>query len=297
MEVLENDPGVQRLLSGDNRIEVISIGPPRLQNDLKQKDWLVISETSVEVLSDQVGGYRIYVLQPEVSFTELNNVYLATEQHDPSQPFRIRFYLQDKKGQIILDPQPIQGYIALPEGEKSTLRIPSSLSPDDQGVYEISFDFKNNNVSEFCEASRFTFNLNAGIAEEQAEEHIPIAKADIYVDVAPLVKCTPTPTPTPSPEEEIIASFKIATVSGIVLCCLIPRRNKIKQEEKTANIGYEVKLFLCMLKCPVLIYVYRKKLEKIMAQLTLDKIMLEASLAEAEARLGVTVKKMAQPGH
>ena len=33
------------------------------------------------------------------------------------------------------------------------------------------------------------------------------------------------------------------------------------------------------------------QLEKVVAQLTLDKIMLEASLAEAEARLGVTVKK------
>ena len=34
-----------------------------------------------------------------------------------------------------------------------------------------------------------------------------------------------------------------------------------------------------------------ERLEKIVAQLTLDKVMLEASLAEAEARLGTTVKK------
>ncbi|OQY27389.1 MAG: hypothetical protein B6243_13025 [Anaerolineaceae bacterium 4572_5.2] len=40
-----------------------------------------------------------------------------------------------------------------------------------------------------------------------------------------------------------------------------------------------------------------KQLEKLVAQLSLDKLMLEVSLSEAEALLGGEVKKTAQPNH
>ncbi len=176
-------PGVAHFREEDNSVEVISIGPARLTDDLKNAEWMVTSDKPVRVYLDRWGAYSIDFEAPEVSLTDISNVYLATERHTPGREFALRFRLTsdcyDGK------PQPVWGDVILPSGEKTPLRVPAGLAPDSAGIYEIRYDFASAYPAILDAPGRFIFALHAGSAleEDLAETRIPIATARLIVDV------------------------------------------------------------------------------------------------------------------
>lgn len=183
--ISDSDPGVSHFRGDDNPVEVISIAAPRLHDGVKEDFWTITSDAPVIVFLDRQGAYRINFLSPEVSRTDITNVYLATERWTPDREFVIRFNLLDEKDSPVLEPQPIQGKIKYPNGEEGVWRIPADLLPGADGVYEVRYNF----ISEYPAISegsgRFIFIINAGTADERSDKYIPIATARLLVDVGP----------------------------------------------------------------------------------------------------------------
>lgn len=181
---LDTAPGVKRFRGTDNPVEVISIGAARLTDDLKNDMWTIESDKPVKVHLDRRGAYRIYFEAPEVSLTEITNIYLATERQTPNREFAIRFTLSsDCYGS---EPQPIWGDVITPDGLQTSLRIPEDLAPDSSGEYEVRFDFASAYPTIMETPGRFIFILNAGSAlgDDTGNTRIPIATARLIVDVA-----------------------------------------------------------------------------------------------------------------
>jgi len=195
-QVLEADTGVNRFRGEDNPVEVISIASPRLRDELKEDIWTIESDAPVSVFLDRRGCYRVNFVEPSVSLTDITNVYLATERQSPSRELVIRFNLLDKTGAAVVEPQPIQGQVIHPDGNEANLRIPADLTPDSEGVYEISYDFGSEYPDILDQPGRFAFIINAGSHDERAEERIPIATARLLVDVG---RCAYIADVSPSP--------------------------------------------------------------------------------------------------
>jgi hypothetical protein len=170
--------GVSHFRGSINPVEVISISHPRLDDTLKkplnENPWIIESDTDVIVFLDRQGAYNINILEPTISLTDISNVYLATERQSPDQPLRIRFNLLDGKGNIIPEKQPLQGEVTAPDETKTSMRIPTSITPDSNGIYELSYSAP--------DTGRFAFVLKAGMADGTATEYIPVAQVRLIVD-------------------------------------------------------------------------------------------------------------------
>lgn len=182
-EVSEAEAGVLRLQSKDELIEIISISAPRLRDDLKDASWTVLSDAPAELLLDRKGRYRIRLLAPSFSLTDTNNVYLAIDRHNPDQDLILQFDLEDDNGNVIIEPQPIQGNIIYPSGTEESMRIPADIQPDACGVYTISFSFMEEGIPLPSRVNRFAFMLKAGLLDSLGVERIPVAVSTLYVDV------------------------------------------------------------------------------------------------------------------
>ena len=175
------DPGVKRFKGKDNPVEVISIDSRRL--DLAPRDdvWTVISDAPVDVFLDYEGAYDIQFVEPKTKQTSVTNQYLALEPHILSKPLVIKLRLIDKAGNVILDPQPITGQVMYPDGSIQDLLIPEDIVPDEKGIYEISYDFDES--GRVTPAGRYVFSFNAGVADTRSGTRVPIAQADLLVEV------------------------------------------------------------------------------------------------------------------
>lgn len=181
---LRGASGVHHFQGTDNSVEVIAIGPPRLADNLKDDYWTLTADREVRVHLDRRGAYNIHFLKPDVSLTDIANVYLVTERQTPSREFSIRFDLTDDC--YAGERQPIWGSVIYPDGRQEPLRIPDDVAPDSSGAYEIRFDFASAYPEVLAAPGRFTFILNAGSAlapDETDDERIPIATARLVVDV------------------------------------------------------------------------------------------------------------------
>ena len=221
-QVLEADTGVNRFWGENNPVEVISIASPRLRDELKEDIWTIESDAPVSVFLDRRGCYRVNFVEPSVSLTDITNVYLATERQSPSRELVIRFNLLDKTGTPVVEPQPIQGQVIHPDGNKANLRIPTDLTPDSEGVYEISYDFASEYPDILDQPGRFAFIINAGSHDKRAAERIPIATARLLVDAgrcAYIADVSPSPltcvSDTPSNLEVTIGDHDVADPSTI----------------------------------------------------------------------------------
>ncbi len=181
---LTGTPGVHHFRGTDNSVEIIAIGPPRLADNLKNDYWTLTSDQEVRVHTDRRGAYSINFLEPNVSLTDIANVYLATDRQTPSREFALRFNLTDDC--YGSEQQPIWGEVIYPDGKQESLRIFDSIVPDASGVYEIRFDFASAYPAVLDTPGRFTFILNAGSAlapNDTTSDRIPIAVARLLVDV------------------------------------------------------------------------------------------------------------------
>jgi len=179
----ESESGVKRFAGESNLIEVISIGRERLRPELRDDIWTISSDASVNVFRDFQGAYGIQMLQPSVSFTDVTGVYLATERFPPTQGLIFRFQLVDDTGTVVKEPQPLHGKVLVAGDKESDLRIPIDTMPDNAGVYEVRFTPSIEFPQSWDQRKRFTFILNAGIADDSTPQSLPIARVQVLVDI------------------------------------------------------------------------------------------------------------------
>lgn len=182
-EVLDDDLQVDRFRGTDNPVEVISIGSARLDQAPRDDTWTITSEAPVTVFLDRVGAYNVDFVLPEVSTTSIPNQYLAINRYSPSTPFVVRFRLLDKDGAAVPDPQPVSGYVVNPDGSQAELRIPTTLRPDAEGIYEVAHDFAAGYLAASSNPGRYALAFEVGLADDSGGARIPIARADLLVDV------------------------------------------------------------------------------------------------------------------
>lgn len=181
----DGEAGIVHFRGNDNPIEVISISPPRLSGELLDDIWTISSDKPVMVFLDREGCYRVNFTSPAVSLTDVTNVYLATERHSPNDEAVIQFNLLDSSDQPYLIPQPVSGEVIFPDGSRDTLRIPTDLSPSADGIYTFRFNYASAFPAITSQSGRFTFKIDAGLADFRSEKRIPIASARVLIDVGP----------------------------------------------------------------------------------------------------------------
>lgn len=178
-EIVEDDLGIFHFKGSENPIEVFSITAPRLDDTLKEKNWTIISENPVRVFLDRRGSYHINFLTPSVNLTEVNNHYLASGRYSPRRELVIKFDLRDTSGNVIKEPQVVQGSYILPDRYEDYLQDIKFVS---DGIYEVRFDLAAMYPLINEKPGRFTFIINAGQADPNVASNIPIARARLFVD-------------------------------------------------------------------------------------------------------------------
>lgn len=207
--VTADDPGVNRFDNGNNPVEVLSIGPERLDidangdgvPDLKEDIWMIESDAPVFILLDRRGAYTIRFQAPSVIGTQVENVYHAIAPHSPEQELAIAFALVDGSGAVITEPQPIRGRVIHPDGTEADLIISPNLQPDSSGRYEISYLVGETFTTPLNTRARFSFIIDAGSADPIGAPTIPITSArlqvefgnDPFIAEAADVACSPQP--------------------------------------------------------------------------------------------------------
>ncbi len=175
---------VSRFEGPDNQVEVISIGRERLDQAPRDTNWTITSDTPVSVFLDYLGAYEIEIMSPAYSLTALTNQLLALDRQPPAQPLPIRFKLVDKQQQVVGEIQSISGQVLLPDGSSKELRVPSTITPDGDGIYEIIYDFAAEYPAIVNTSGRFMFSLQAGDANNSTtDKRIPVARKDLLVEV------------------------------------------------------------------------------------------------------------------
>lgn len=205
--VTGNDPGVDRFDDPSNPVEVLSIGPERLDidtngdgvPDLKDDIWTIESDAPVFIFLDRRGAYTIRFQAPSVIGTQIPNVYHAIAPHSPDQELIIAFTLVDSNGNVIREPQPIRGRVLYPDQTEVDLLVPADLQPDQNGVYEISYLMGNTYTASLDTRARFNFIIDAGSADPLGAPEVPITSARLqiefgnepYIDEVVEVACSP----------------------------------------------------------------------------------------------------------
>jgi hypothetical protein len=195
--VRSDDPQVEWFRGNDNQVETISIGSARLARAPYNDIWTIRSSALVSYQLVRTGAYDFQFEQPQISRTLVNGQYLALNRFSPSKPYIVRFKLLLNGGsEAVTEPQEISGRVLRPDGTTKELRIPADIKPNSDGVYEIAHDF----VADFPAAAkspgRFMLTLDAGLNDPKSSIRVPIARADLLVDVgrvADFDKITPDP--------------------------------------------------------------------------------------------------------
>lgn len=185
-DVHAGEDGVSIFRGKENPVEVISISPPRLAEDLVDQDWNIHTNQAVSIFIDREGVYRINFLSPETQVTGVNNVYLTNERQSPRQPFIVKFQLITSDGERVQDPQPIGVEALLPDSTQTQLATEQNIVPDQDGVYELTIDLPKIYPYVSSQFGRFLLLIHAGSADPQAETPIPIASSRLLVDVGPI---------------------------------------------------------------------------------------------------------------
>ena len=174
------------------------------------------------VFLDRQGAYSVNLLSPTVSLTDVTNIYLATDRQSPARDLLLRFNLLDKDGKPIAEKQPIQGSAIYPDGTKAPLPIPTTLTPDANGNYEIRFNAARVYPPILNQAGRFIFIINAGSADDSSVERIPIASVRLLVDMgrAPFIDAIKPETITcsvgqPAPITVAIGDYALARADSL----------------------------------------------------------------------------------
>ncbi len=181
--VQRTDPGVQWSDNVFNPTDVIIINQERLDAAPRDGQWSITSDANVQVITDRAGCYGISFVEPPVSLTTVNNQYLGLSRVSPSLPIDFQIKLVDQLGQPFMEPQPLVGMVYPPRGVPADLPIPAGLVPSTDGVYRFSYDLGAAFPAARDGTERYRFRFQVGRANDVAETLIPIAQADLLLDV------------------------------------------------------------------------------------------------------------------
>lgn len=183
-----NSDGVGYFRGQQNPVEIYSITAPRLSDKVKNDYWTITSDNPVTVLVDREGTYRINVISPVVAPTEVANVFRSVERESPVDGVVVRMNLLTPDGVAVKDPQRIWGQITAPNGVVSSLA--DITTPDSDGVYTLRLSVATIFPDIMQQPGRFVLQINAGSAEQESTEPVPIASARLILDVgrAPYIR-------------------------------------------------------------------------------------------------------------
>lgn len=230
--VRDGEPGVSHFRGAENPVEIFSINTPRLSNELKQNYWRVSSDQPVNVFVDREGSFRINFLSPETQPTQVQGIYQVEERLSPRADFVVRFNLIDSDGNVVRQPQPIQGEVTFPDGTSASIAEVAYLTPDSNGLYEMHYDFGKAFPDSLKNFGRFTFLLKAGSVEGRGIQQIPVATARLLVDVGPspyIQSFTPgrmiCATGSPADLHVTVGDYQVAMTDTLKLRVLDPSTN------------------------------------------------------------------------
>lgn len=181
--VQRTDPGVQWSENVFNPTDVIIIDQERLDAAPRDGQWTITSDADVQVITDRAGCYDISIVEPSVSLTSVNNQYLGLSRVSPSLPIDFQIKLVDQQGQPYMEPQPLVGMVYPPRGLPAELPIPSGLNPNADGIYRFSYDLGAAFPTAGDGTERYRFRFQAGRANDATDTLVPIAQADLLLDV------------------------------------------------------------------------------------------------------------------
>jgi hypothetical protein len=183
VEIKEGEAGVSHFSAKGIPVEVFSITPPRLGEDVKGKDWTITSTTAVTMLIDLVGSYNINFVNPPVSPSDIINTYQANDQLAMNRPFNLIFQLLDDAGKAVSTAQVIDVTAISPEGKLVNFITRQSLSPDAQGQFTIQVDLKSLFPDLQSVSGRYTFDIRAGLLDPNDPDSPSVATARLYAQV------------------------------------------------------------------------------------------------------------------
>ena len=184
-QVQSYEAGVSSFNGEFNPVEVISIGPPRLTEELKDQNWTIVSTAEVEIYFDRKGSYSIEFIKPVVKPPEIKNNFSATNSHNSYTNILIDLALVQKDGTQLTDAQPVRGEIVFSDGGERAIRTPRLLEPNAEGVYEFEIDLEKDFPEVFGSEGFLTIVIDAGSANPLGIEPIPIASARLSIELVP----------------------------------------------------------------------------------------------------------------
>ena len=184
-QVQSYEAGVSSFRGEFNPVEVISIGPPRLTEELKNQNWTIVSSEEVEIYFDRQGSYSIEFIEPVVKPPEIKNNFSAANTHNSYTNIMINLALVQKDGSRLTDDQPFRGEIVFSDGGDRAIRTPRLLEPNAEGVYEFEIDLEKDFPEVFGSEGFLTIVIDAGSANPLGIEPIPIASARLSLELVP----------------------------------------------------------------------------------------------------------------
>jgi len=181
--VLKDEAGVAYFKGKETAVELFAISGSRLREELRGKPWTLKTYADATVMIDRQGAYRMNILSPAVSQTEINNVLRSVDRQSPAKPLAIRFNLLDNTGQPVLDEQTIRGSVVLPDGREAPLSMASTLRPDATGTYELVFDAVKYYGQIMDKPGRFSFQFQIGEVDEGGIGGLPVTTVRLVVDM------------------------------------------------------------------------------------------------------------------
>jgi len=109
--VKSDEAGVSTFRGEFNPVEVISIAPPRLTEELKDQNWTIVSSEEIVAYFDRQGTYSIEFIEPVVKPPEIKNNFSAANSQNSYTDIPIKLALIQKDGTPLLDPQPFRGEV------------------------------------------------------------------------------------------------------------------------------------------------------------------------------------------
>jgi len=182
-QVQSYEAGVSSFRGEFNPVEVISIGPPRLTDELKNQNWTIVSTEEVEIYFDRKGAYSIEFIEPVVKPPEIKNNFSVANSHNSYTNILIDLVLVQKDGTPLKDAQPFSGEIIFSDGSDRAIRTPRLIDPNSEGVYEFEIDLEKDFPEVYGSEGFLTIVIDAGSANPLGIEPIPIASARLFIEL------------------------------------------------------------------------------------------------------------------
>jgi hypothetical protein len=179
------EAGVSSFQGEFNPVEVISVGPPRLSEEVKDQYWTIVSDEEVEIYFDRKGAYSIEFIEPAVKPPEIKNNFSAVDSHNSYTDIQIDLALVQEDGTRLTDAQPFTGKIVFSDGGERAIRTPRFLEPNAEGVYDFKIDLEKDFPEIFGSEGFLTIVIDAGSANPLGIEPIPIASARLSIEIVP----------------------------------------------------------------------------------------------------------------